>query len=219
MLGEAGLDGSVPRAVERGRDRIAATSRTLHALRFADGKTLELGLRTIVMGVLNLSPDSFSDGGRFQRLPDALDAARRMAGEGAQLIDVGGESTRPGASPVDEELETRRVVPVIEAIKRETGVRVSVDTSKAGVARRGDDETVILCVVDDGAGIPEDVLPRIFEPQFSTRSTGAGLGLAIVHRVVRAWGGSVSVRSVVGEGTSVSVSLRTWPDGREVKTG
>ena len=87
------------------------------------------------------------------------------------------------------------------------------------VARRGDEDTVILCIVDDGAGMPEDVLPRIFEPQFSTRSTGAGLGLAIVHRVVRAWGGSVSVQSVVGEGTSVSVSLRTWPDGREVKTG
>jgi signal transduction histidine kinase len=78
---------------------------------------------------------------------------------------------------------------------------------------------VILSVDDDGAGIPEDVLPRIFEPQFSTRSTGAGLGLAIVHRVVRAWGGSVSVQSVLGEGTSVSVSLRNWPDEHEVKTG
>ena len=87
------------------------------------------------------------------------------------------------------------------------------------VARRGGDDTVILSIVDDGAGIPEDVLPRIFEPQFSTRSTGAGLGLAIVHRVVRAWGGSVSVQSVVGEGTSVAVSLRTWPDEREIKTG
>ncbi len=86
-------------------------------------------------------------------------------------------------------------------------------TSVSIVGRRGPDETVLLAVVDDGHGIPEDVLPRIFEPQFSTRSTGTGLGLAIVQRVVRAWGGSVSVASVLGEGTTVSVSMRVWPDG------
>ena len=67
-----------------------------------------------------------------------------------------------------------------------------------------------LTVVDDGSGIPEDVLPRIFEPQFSTRSTGTGLGLAIVQRLVRAWGGNVSVRSRVGEGTAVEVVLKVW---------
>ena len=127
MLSEAGLVDSVPRALP---------PRAIYPLRFADGSTLELGRRTVVMGVLNVTPDSFSDGGRFLNLPDALDAARRMTEDGAELIDVGGESTRPGASPVHEEREARRVVPVIEAIKRELTVRVSVDTSKASVARR-----------------------------------------------------------------------------------
>lgn len=77
-------------------------------------------------------------------------------------------------------------------------------------ARRGVEGTVVLAVTDDGAGIPAEVLPRIFEPQFSTRSKGTGLGLAIVQRVVTAWGGHVAVESRVGEGTTVSVELREW---------
>jgi PAS domain S-box-containing protein len=87
-------------------------------------------------------------------------------------------------------------------------------TSVTIAARLGTEpETVVLSVVDDGAGIPEDILPRIFEPQFSTRSKGTGLGLAIVQRVVRAWGGSVAVESELGKGTTVSVTLRVWADG------
>jgi nitrogen fixation/metabolism regulation signal transduction histidine kinase len=79
------------------------------------------------------------------------------------------------------------------------------------VARRAlEPGFVLLSVVDDGAGIPEEVLPRIFEPQFSTRSKGTGLGLAIVQRVTRAWGGGVAVESRVGEGTTVLVTLRVW---------
>jgi signal transduction histidine kinase len=77
--------------------------------------------------------------------------------------------------------------------------------------------TVVLEVVDEGAGIAEEVLPRIFEPQFSTRSTGAGLGLAIVQRLVRSWGAEITVRSAVGSGTTVAVVLRTWSgDGSAV---
>jgi signal transduction histidine kinase len=79
-------------------------------------------------------------------------------------------------------------------------------------ATRIDDGCVELTVTDDGAGIPADVLPRIFEPQFSTRSKGTGLGLAIVQRVVRAWGGSVAVDSEQGRGTTVSVQLRVWEE-------
>jgi PAS domain S-box-containing protein len=78
------------------------------------------------------------------------------------------------------------------------------------VARSGDERAVILEVVDDGAGIPRDVLPRIFEPKFSTRSTGAGLGLAIVQRLVLGWGGRIDVQSEVGRGTTVSLTLRGW---------
>jgi dihydropteroate synthase len=86
------------------------------------------------MGVLNVTPDSFSDGGLHFSLGDAVDAAQRMADEGADLIDVGGESTRPGAEPVSVEEEIRRVVPVVAELARR-GIRVSIDTSKAAVAR------------------------------------------------------------------------------------
>jgi nitrogen fixation/metabolism regulation signal transduction histidine kinase len=78
------------------------------------------------------------------------------------------------------------------------------------VARCGDADTVRISVIDNGSGIPEEILPRIFEPQFSTRSTGTGLGLAIVQRLVRSWGGSVSVESVVDEGTTVTVTVPVW---------
>lgn len=88
-------------------------------------------------------------------------------------------------------------------------------------ARRGEEEpeAVILAVADDGVGIPADVLPRIFEPQFSTRSKGTGLGLAIVERVVRAWGGSVTVESEVGVGTTVFVTLQPWDGGENAREG
>jgi signal transduction histidine kinase len=85
------------------------------------------------------------------------------------------------------------------------------------VRARRNGGTVALEVVDEGAGIAEEVLPRIFEPQFSTRSTGAGLGLAIVQRLVRSWGAEITVRSVAGSGTTVAVVLRTWSsDGSAV---
>lgn len=89
----------------------------------------------VVMGVLNVTPDSFSDGGRFQGVPAALEHARRMLAEGAAIIDVGGESTRPGAVPVSVEEELQRVVPVVEAIRRELDVVISVDTSQPEVIR------------------------------------------------------------------------------------
>jgi len=88
------------------------------------------------MGVLNVTPDSFSDGGRYFDLAAALDLASRMVDAGVDIIDVGGESTRPGARAVSVAQETHRVLPVIEAIKRELGARVSVDTMKADVARQ-----------------------------------------------------------------------------------
>ncbi|HEY7753861.1 MAG TPA: dihydropteroate synthase [Steroidobacteraceae bacterium] len=89
----------------------------------------------VVMGVLNVTPDSFSDGGRYLELPRALERARQMVGEGAAIIDVGGESTRPGAGPVSVDEELRRVIPVIERLAAELPVPVSVDTSKPQVMR------------------------------------------------------------------------------------
>jgi dihydropteroate synthase len=104
-------------------------------------ETLTCGARTldlsapVVMGILNVTPDSFSDGGRFTERDAALRQAERMLAEGAAIIDVGGESTRPGAAPVSEQQELDRVVPVVEALAGELGALVSVDTSTAAVIR------------------------------------------------------------------------------------
>jgi dihydropteroate synthase len=114
---------------------LAAYGRSTFGLAFADGERLDLTTETRVMGVLNVTPDSFSDGAAPKTPESAVAAAARMVEDGADFIDVGGESTRPGASPVTEDEEVRRVVPVIRAIKRELPVRVSVDTMKANVAR------------------------------------------------------------------------------------
>jgi dihydropteroate synthase len=94
--------------------------------------TLDL-TQPLVMGILNVTPDSFSDGGQFIDLSQAIEHAQRMIEQGAGMIDVGGESTRPGAADVSEKDEIRRVVPVIEALATRTSVPISIDTSKAGV--------------------------------------------------------------------------------------
>ncbi len=117
-------------------------------IRFADGGVLALGAVTRVMGILNVTPDSFADGGRYVEPAQAVDAAARMTDEGADLIDVGGESTRPGADPVAPDVEIARVVPVIEAIRARSTVRLSIDTSKAEVAR---------AALDAGADMVNDV--------------------------------------------------------------
>lgn len=102
----------------------------------------------VLMGILNVTPDSFSDGGRFFDRRAALEQARRMHAEGADIIDIGGESTRPGASPVSADEELERVIPVIDGIVRELPVRVSIDTSKPAVMREA---------VAAGAGMINDV--------------------------------------------------------------
>jgi dihydropteroate synthase len=96
--------------------------------------TIDLS-RPVVMGVLNVTPDSFSDGGRYRQVDAAVSHGLRMVEEGAAIIDVGGESTRPGADPVDAEEEIRRVVPVIEKLRAQTDAIISVDTSKPQVIR------------------------------------------------------------------------------------
>jgi dihydropteroate synthase len=111
------------------------------------GKPLDLGCPQ-VMGVLNVTPDSFSDGGLFVSVESALAQARRMVAEGAAIIDVGGESTRPGAAAVGAEEELQRVIPVIEGLARELPVIISVDTSKPAVMR---------AAVAAGAGLINDV--------------------------------------------------------------
>ncbi len=97
--------------------------------------TLELGRRTYIMGILNVTPDSFSDGGRFVEVETAVRHAEQMVRDGADIIDIGGESTRPGHTPVDAEEEIRRVVPAIQAVRKALpNVAISIDTMKARVA-------------------------------------------------------------------------------------
>lgn len=99
-------------------------------------RELDLSVRGVVMGILNVTPDSFSDGGRWAEVSDAVERALAMAAEGAEIIDIGGESTRPGSESVSEEEELRRVIPVIEELSRRWEGVISVDTSKAEVARQ-----------------------------------------------------------------------------------
>lgn len=127
---------------------LRAYHRTEFILTFADGERVDLSAATRVLGILNVTPDSFSDG-RSDCSPDrAAELARQMADDGADWVDVGGESTRPGAVAVPEDEEIRRVIPVVKAIKRTSRLRVSVDTMKAGVARRA---------IDEGADLLNDV--------------------------------------------------------------
>lgn len=145
----------------RGSFRRRATSRPdgyLNTLRFADGEAWSLGERTRVMGVLNVTPDSFSDGGRLNGVQQAVRTAARMAEAGVDLVDVGGESSRPGAEPVAADEECRRVIPVVEALKSELGIRVSVDTVKAEVASRSIDAGADV-INDISAASDDDMLP------------------------------------------------------------
>jgi dihydropteroate synthase len=104
-------------------------------LRFPQ-REYDLSQRTLLMGVLNVTPDSFSDGGRFFEWTRAVEHGKRLAEEGADILDLGGESTRPGSRPVSEEEELRRVIPVIEVLRPEISLPISIDTRKAAVAER-----------------------------------------------------------------------------------
>ncbi len=99
------------------------------------GLKLELGRRTLIMGILNATPDSFSDGGKYNTIESAVEQAKMMVAEGADIIDIGGESTRPGSNKVDAEEELKRVIPIIEAVRTAVNVPISVDTYKPVVAR------------------------------------------------------------------------------------
>jgi dihydropteroate synthase len=138
----------------------------------AHGRQLDLGEKAVIMGVLNVTPDSFSDGGRFVALERALEQAERMIGEGAAIVDVGGESTRPGAEPVGAAQEQDRVLPVVEALARRGGVLISLDTYREETARLG---------VRTGAHILNDVWGLQREPGIANVAAETGAGLVIMH--------------------------------------
>jgi dihydropteroate synthase len=136
------------------------------------GKVLDLGLRTHLMGVLNATPDSFSDGGRYIDPEKALAHAREMAAEGADIIDIGGESTRPGAAPLPEEEELRRIIPLIELLSAELAVPISVDTYKSSVARKA---------LEAGAAIVNDISGLRFSPDMAKVAAASGAAVIIMH--------------------------------------
>jgi dihydropteroate synthase len=121
------------------------------------------------MGVVNVTPDSFSDGGSYASTVDAVDAAHRMLADGAALVDVGGESTRPGAEPVSVEKELRRVVPVLEALSDSA---VSIDTSRVDIARRA---------IELGAALVNDVSALRREPELAEVVAEAGVDVCLMH--------------------------------------
>ncbi|MFZ4589091.1 MAG: dihydropteroate synthase, partial [Terrimicrobiaceae bacterium] len=112
------------------------------------GRDFDLSRRGMVMGILNTTPDSFSDGGSFLDPQAAVEHGLRMAADGADILDIGGESTRPGAEPVSAEEELRRTLPVVRALREKTNALLSIDTSKSAVAR---------AALEAGADIINDV--------------------------------------------------------------
>jgi dihydropteroate synthase len=135
-------------------------------------RALSYGERTLVMGVLNITPDSFSDGGQFLSPDRAVEHALQMIAEGADIIDIGGESTRPGSEFVSEAEELRRVLPVIKKLTAPASVPISVDTTKASVAH---------AVLDAGAEIINDISALRFDPAIAVEVKTAKAGLVLMH--------------------------------------
>ncbi len=136
------------------------------------GHRLELGPRTLVMGIVNVTPDSFSDGGRFMSRDDAIDQGMRLMDEGADILDIGGESTRPFSDPVSTEEELRRVIPVIEALSRNGSVPISIDTTKAEVARQA---------LEAGASIINDISSLRVDPAMAEVAAGHDVPIILMH--------------------------------------
>ena len=136
------------------------------------GRSLPIGTRTLVMGVLNVTPDSFSDGSQFLSPDVAVAHAEKMVAEGADIIDIGGESTRPGAALVTPDEEVNRVTPVVKELAKRINVPISIDTTKAQVAR---------AALDAGAGIVNDVSGLRFDFRIADEVAEAGAGLVLMH--------------------------------------
>ncbi|MBN1997549.1 dihydropteroate synthase [candidate division KSB1 bacterium] len=134
--------------------------------------TLELGRRTLVMGILNITPDSFSDGGLYNSMDSAVAKGLEMVNHGADIIDIGGESTRPGARPVELTEELERVLPVIENLAKKSNVPISIDTYKFPVAQ---------AAIKAGAKIVNDISGLRFSPEIAEIVAQSGTGLVIMH--------------------------------------
>ncbi len=146
--------------------------RKLFEIELKDGRLIALGRRTLVVGVLNITPDSFSDGGVNFDPQRAINNGLRMESEGADIIEVGGESTRPGAAVVPVEEELSRVLPVVRGLAAQLGIPISVDTYKSEVAR---------AVIDEGASFLNDVSALRFDPSVADVAARARAPLVLMH--------------------------------------
>lgn len=135
-------------------------------------RTISLGDHTAIMGILNMTPDSFSDGSRFKNLKEAVACGEQMEEDGADIIDVGGESTRPGADAVSAEEELARVIPIIKELKRRVRIPLSIDTTKADVAVRA---------IEEGAEIVNDISAMRFDEKMPSVVAGLGVPVVLMH--------------------------------------
>lgn len=136
------------------------------------GSAHDLNQRGKVMGIVNVTPDSFSDGGRYLDHGRAVEHALQLAAEGAEILDIGGESTRPGAAPVEEAEELKRVLPVIRALRPQTQALISIDTMKANVAR---------AALEAGADIVNDVTGLRGDPDMPAVAAASQAGVVVMH--------------------------------------
>ncbi len=136
------------------------------------GKQLSFGPRTLIMGILNVTPDSFSDGGSYLDVAAAISHAKEMVEDGADIIDIGGESSRPGASPASTEEELARVLPVVEGLVDEISVHVSIDTCKSDVARRS---------LEAGAHIVNDITALQGDAEMAKVVVEMNAGVILMH--------------------------------------
>jgi len=153
------------------KEAIKNISRTHYSIRCRKQKLI-LGKRTLLMGVLNVTPDSFSDGGAFFDKEKAVSRGLGMVEEGADILDIGGESTRPGSKPVDLEEELHRVIPVIESLEKEVDVPISIDTYKSAVAQRA---------IEAGAQIINDISGLHFDPNLARVAAREDTPLVLMH--------------------------------------
>lgn len=169
------VHGATVRLISFGLAQIKAANGTIDVQsrwQLAHGRHLDLGPRGLIMGILNVTPDSFSDGGRFSALDAAVAQAERMIAEGADIIDVGGESTRPGAAPINAEEEQARALPVVERLAARGDIVISIDTYRSETARRA---------VAAGAHIVNDVWGLHRDKAIAEVAAEAGAGLVIMH--------------------------------------
>ena len=136
------------------------------------GHDLEFGRKTCIMGIVNVTPDSFSDGGNFFSVDAAVAQGEKLAADGADILDIGGESTRPFSEPVTEEEEIRRVIPVIENLAKRLTIPISIDTMKAAVARRA---------IEAGASIINDISALRFDPDMAEVAKAFDTPVVLMH--------------------------------------